>query len=350
MIIQRYQSITTLAILAAITVSCSKKSPPVRTEPRAVITHVVQEPQLTIIRQFTGVSQAADSAELGFEITGRIIDLPATSGKRYRRGAVLARLDTTSLNAQLRQAQAEATRSREELKRVQQLFETGNSSKAALDQAIASQKSAAAAQESAARAVANGVLKMPYDGIIGDVLKEKQEVVSAGTPVLRVQGDGSMEIVIGVTAEYINSIQVGMKARVAFPTINKAALAATVKKVSPQASANTTYPVTLSIDEHHAKLRDGLDGEASLKLPNPNGALIRVPVSCIVGAAGDQQYVFVIQKTGEQLGIVEKRSVELGELAENATVEILKGLEAGETILARGVHRIEPGTEVRLLD
>ena len=58
----------------------------------------------------------------------------------------------------------------------------------------------------------------------------------------------------------------------------------------------------------------------------------------------------VIQKTGEQLGIVEKRSVELGELAENATVEILKGLEAGETILARGVHRIEPGTEVRLLD
>lgn len=354
---QRYKIIITLGALTSLTtitgslVSCSKEAPAAVPEPRDVITHVVEAPQATVTRKFSGVSQASDSAELGFEISGRIIELPAVSGTRYTKGTVLAKLDTASYESQLRQAQAEATRSKEELKRVQQLFETGNSSKAQLDQAIAGHKSAAAALETANRNVTNGVLRMPYDGVIGEVLKEEQEVVSGGTPVIRVQGEGAMEIKVGVTAEFINSIKLGMKATASFPTVSKDPIPATVTKVSPQASENTTYPVTLSIDGNNAKLRDGLDGEAILPLPNPNGTVIRVPISCVVGAAGDQRYVFVIKKSGDpanRLGVVEKRTVKIGTLTENASVEILEGLTAGEVILARGVHRIEAGTEVRI--
>ncbi len=344
----RYATIILSTALAGSFVSCSKKTPTAEPEPRAAITHTVQAPRLEVTRHFSGVSQSSDSAELGFEIGGRIIELPAVSGTRYTKGTVLAKLDTASLESQLRQAQAEATRATEELKRVQQLFETGNSSKAQLDQAIAGQKTSSAALESATRSVANGVLRMPYDGIIGEVLKEKQEVVSGGTPVIRVQGEGAMEIEIGVTAEHINSIKVGMKATVSFPTISKEPIAATVKKVSPQASENTTYPVTLTIEGNIKNLRDGLDGEAALPLPNPKGASISVPISCIAGAAGDQQYVFTIKKTSGQLGTVEKRAVKVGALAENASVEVLSGLTAGEIILARGVHQIEAGTVVSI--
>ncbi len=327
----QHRSIITLGILTSITavtgglVSCSKKPPVISTEPRKVITHVVAAPQATVIRKFNGISQASDSADLGFEIGGRIIDLPAVSGARYTKGTVLARLDTAAYEARLRQAQAEATRSKEELRRVQQLFETGNSSKAQFDRAIASQKSSAAALESANRNVANGVLLMPFDGVVGEVLKEKQEVVSGGTPVVRVQGEGGMEIKVGVTAEYINAVKLGMKAKVSFPTVSKKPLDATVTKVSPQASKNTTYPVTLSIDSKNAKLRDGLDGEAALPLPNPRGAVIRVPISCVVGTAGDQRYVFIVRKTGspqDRLGIVEKRAVKVGSLAEGAGTKV----------------------------
>ena len=340
-------SITLLALLAGLS-SCSKDKPTTESEPRAVITHEVQAPQLEITRKFTGVSQASDSAELGFEIGGRIIALPAISGTRYAKGTILAKLDTTSYEAQLRQAQAEATRSQEELKRVQQLFETGNASKANLDQAIAVQKSADAALQSAEKNVTNGTLLMPYDGVIGDVLKDKQEVVSAGTPVMLVQGEGGMEIEIGVTAEYIGAVKVGMKAKASFPSISKTPLDATVIKISPQASDNTTYPVTLSIDENNADLRDGLDGVAALSLPNPKGASIRVPLSCVAGAAGDQRYVFIIKQSDAHHATVEKKSVKIGSLGEDSTVEITEGLSAGEIILARGVHRIEPGTEVRI--
>jgi len=348
LIMKRYAKIILTTSLAGCFLSCSKETPTAKSEPRAAITYIVQAPQLEVTRKFSGVSQSADSAELGFEISGRIIELPAVSGTRYTKGTILAKLDTTSLEAQLRQSQAEATRATEELKRVQQLFETGNSSKAQLDQAIADQKTSSAALESATRSVTNGVLRMPYDGIIGEVLKEKQEVVSGGTPVIRVQGEGAMEIEIGVTAEYINAIKIGMKATVSFPTISKQPIVATVKKVSPQASENTTYPVTLTIEENNAKLRDGLDGEAALPLPNPNGASIRVPISCIAGAAGDPQYVFTIKKTSGQLGTVEKRAIKVGSLSENATVEVINGLTAGEIILARGVHQIEAGTTVRI--
>ena len=229
---QRHTTIAiTLTCLSGAFLSCSKEKPPATSEPRTAITHVVAEPQLEITRKFNGVSQASDSAELGFEISGRIIELPAVSGTKYPKGTVLAKLDTTSYEAALRQTQAEATRTQEELKRVQQLFETGNASKASLDQAIAAQKIASAAVESAQKTVSNGVLRMPYDGVIGDVLQDKQEVVSAGTPVMTVQGEGGMEIEIGVTAEYIGAVKVGMKAKVNFPTVSKDAMNATVTKV-----------------------------------------------------------------------------------------------------------------------
>lgn len=345
---QRSKIIITLAVLTVTLFSCSKKEQLADSKPRSVITHTVQSPQLKTLRKFNGVTKASNSAELGFEIAGRIIELPAVSGKQYGKGAILAKLDTASFEALLRQAQAEATRSKQELIRVQQLFESDNSSKANLDQAIAAHKSAGAALQSANQNVSNGVLRMPYDGVIGDVLKEKQEVVSAGIPVLLVQGEGPMEIDIGVTSKYINAVKVGMKAKVTLPGISKKLLNATVTKVSPQASENTTYPVTLTIHADDLKIRDGLDGEVTLTLPSSNATSVRVPISCIVGAAGGQRYVFVIKKLNNQLGVVEKRIIKAGALANNAMVEVIDGLSAGEVILARGVHQIEAGTNVSL--
>lgn len=328
--------------------ACSKNKVPVDPKPRPVITHTVSAPTPELTRSFSGVSQAADSAELSFEIGGRIIKMSAAAGTRYAKGMVLAELDTSSVEAQLRQAQAEATRAKEELKRVQQLFETDNASKAQLDQVIAAQKSAAAALETAAKNVSHGKLRMPYDGVISEVMKEKQEVVSAGTPVIRIQGEGSMEIEIGVTAEYINAVKPGMKTQAIFPSISKKAIPATVSKVSPQSSDNTTYAVTLVINGKHPNLRDGLDADVSLSLPNPRGAVISVPVSCVAGTAGGQRYVLVVNKSGQATGTVERREVKIGVLSEGASIEILKGLSEGDIILSRGVHRIEPGTKVRI--
>ena len=83
---QRSKIIITLAVLTVTLFSCSKKEQLADSKPRSVITHTVQSPQLKTLRKFNGVTKASNSAELGFEIAGRIIELQLLVANNMVRG------------------------------------------------------------------------------------------------------------------------------------------------------------------------------------------------------------------------------------------------------------------------
>ncbi len=344
-------AIVAVTIFLTTTESCRKSADPGPTPPRRVITHRVAAPQSVIRRSFSGATKAANTADLSFEVSGRIVELVAVRGRKYEAGAVLAKLDTSNYEVELRRAQAEATRAQEELRRVQQLFENDNTSRAQLDSAIATHQTASASLETAEKQVNDCTLYMPYAGHIGDVLSERQELVNAGTPVFTILGDGAMEMEIGVPSDVIGSVSIGMKARVRIGSIPGVELTASVSKISTQVSRNTTYAVTLALAEGGADLRDGMDGEATLELPNPRGGSIAVPAACVAAAPPDERYVWVVDgataPSGETAN-VKKRVVTTGALWPQGEIEILSGLTAGETIVARGVHRLSDGARVRV--
>ena len=328
-------------------IGCAPELPAPERLPPLVITHEVAPPSPTIERRFSGVTSAADSAELGFEVGGRIIEVEAIRGRRYDKGAALARLDVSTYQTDLARAQAEATRTEQDLKRVQQLFERGSSSKAQLDSAIAAQRSTAAALKNAVKRVGDGVLTMPYPGFVSEVLRERQEVVSAGTPVVRIQGEGDMEMEIGVPGDVVNSIDLGHPARVRIGRALDKEFAAKVLKVATQASEDTTYAITLSLVTEDDAVRVGLDGEATLELPNPSGATISIPAVCLVGAPDGKRFVWWLETLEDGTGRAVRRSVETGNLRPEGFVEIRTGLRGGDRIISRGVHRIEDGLRVR---
>ncbi len=340
--------IETMFLLLGTVALVACEPPPIEpAPPRLVITHEVAPPSPKIVRSFSGVTSAADSAELGFEVGGRIIELIAVRGRRYEKDAELARLDVSTYRSDLTRAEAESTRAEQELKRVQQLFERGNASKAQLDSAIATQSSAAAALRTAKKRVDDGVLTMPYPGFVAEVLRERQEVVTAGTPVLRVQGEGQMEMEIGVPRDVVGLLKIGDSAEVRLGGDNGEVYAAAVFKIATRASADTTYAITLSLKSDDEDLRAGLDGEATIELPNPEGPTTAVPSVCVVGAPDGERYVWVLEPTGAGTGTLSKRIITTGELRSGGRVEIRSGLEPGTRIVSRGVHRVEPGMTVR---
>ncbi|MFW6106296.1 MAG: hypothetical protein ACOC5H_02905, partial [Desulfovermiculus sp.] len=58
------------------------------------------------------------------------------------------------------------------------------------------------------------------------------------------------------------------------------------------------------------------------------------------------RYVWVVNRQSSRVG---KREVQVGTFAEQG-VQILSGLDQGETIVLRGVHRLQEDMEVRILD
>lgn len=182
-----------------------------------------------------GYVVARRQAALSTDIQGRLVELPVEEGARVRQGDLVARLDTTQLEAALARARHEAlasaaeqeraeqeqaraeseaarqraveTRARLELERVCTLVASGDERQSALDDAVAAEQQARAAREAAeaarraqdavlagaqeaTRAAAAGAreievmiekssVRAPFDGVITRKNAEIGEVVSA---------------------------------------------------------------------------------------------------------------------------------------------------------------------------
>jgi RND family efflux transporter MFP subunit len=131
-----------------------------------VTASVVTEGQATTVLTATGYVEAERKADLSPKITSRITALNVTEGTRVRKGDVIARLDSTDLDAQLAEARANWTNAEAELKRQKNIFDQGLATRSALD--------AATAQEAAMRARVRyvealldyTVIRAPFTGVI----------------------------------------------------------------------------------------------------------------------------------------------------------------------------------------
>jgi len=328
---------------------CGKGPEPEATPPRPVYTMTVTEPKETVERSFSGLVASAEGTNLAFEVGGRIVEVIAEEGVSYKAGDVLARMDSSEYVNQLNGARAQLTEAEQTLRRTQQLFESGNASKSQLESAIAREKSARSSFKSSEKRVNDTVLKMPYAGVISTVDIDPEQVVNGGQPVMTIQGEGGMEFEVGIPAELVRFVKVKDKATISLGSLPETEFPAVVKSVTPQATENTTYPVVLKFEEADPRLREGMDGEAQLVLPNQNGKVILVPAVAVAARPDDTQFVWVVDPIkGSDRGLVNQRNVKTGKLRANDMIEVPEGLMAGDQVVTRGVHRLEEGQEVRL--
>lgn len=323
--------------------------------PRPVHTETVPSAFSSTPRSFSGVLKAIEGVDLGFEVPGRLIELKTEEGATIDAGAILARLDTTGFRADLDNAAAQFAAADADLERVRRLYENSNASKSQLDAARAKRETARSSRDIAAKQLQDATLRMPYAGVIGRVLVDVHQVLSAGTPVVSVRSENGLEMEVGIPARDIDSIATGMAAKVSIGALPGQILPAHVSEIATQAADNTTYPVTISLETLSDELREGMDGQATIEIPNTSGETIAIPISCVVGSEGGATHVWVLsefQEGGEgnrASAIANRQPVRTGAIREGALIEILEGLTEGQQIVSRGVNRVEDGQRVALM-
>ena len=317
---------------------------------RPAYTYTVPTAQSEVERSFSGQLYASQGAALSFEVGGRVVKLIAAQGGRFEAGDTLAQLDNTDFLTRQNDAEGLLVQATQELRRVQRLFESENASQSDLDSSVAKESSNRANFDLAKQQTDNSTLKMPYTGIISSVEVDVQQVLSAGQTVFSVQGEGPMEFEFGVPSNLIAQIEPGLSLSVTISDEGGRRLPATVKKVAPSSAQNTTYMVTAVLDEADRALRDGMDGEAIISLPNAAGPHLSVPLPAVLGASGGKSFVWLVTPNASGTATLSRQSVAVGALLAEGQVEVLNGLAAGEQILSRGVHRAEEGMRVRLQD
>jgi HlyD family secretion protein len=131
-----------------------------------VTASVVSEGQATTVLSATGYVEAERKADLSPKITSRITDLNVTEGTRVKKGDIIARLDSTDLDAQLAEAKANWVNADAEHKRQKNIFDQGLTTRSALDAAVANEAATRARVRYVEALLDYTVIRAPFTGVI----------------------------------------------------------------------------------------------------------------------------------------------------------------------------------------
>src|SRR6185369_13066511 len=196
-------------------------------------------------------------------VAGKITRRQAEGGQRVRAGQVLAQLDAQDyqLAADAARAQVAAAATNRDLaaadfKRYAALKDQNFISGAELQRRETTLK-AAQAQLDQAKAqlssqgnqAAYATLVADVSGVITAVEAEPGQVVTAGTPVVRIAQDGPRDVVFAVPEDKVTALTAGSDVTVKSWTDSALSIAGKVREVSASADPVTrTYPVKVSLD------------------------------------------------------------------------------------------------------
>lgn len=329
---------------------------------RPVRTIVVEVRGLSRERAFSGIAKSAKETELSFRVEGKIVELPIKMGMTIKSGQLIARLDTVDyalqvkqLQAQLAQAKAQFKQAKAEYERSRSLYETGNKSKSDLESSRAFYESARAQQDSVQKGLEMArqqltycTLNSPVNGVVVSVPVEEHQIVTPGQIIASVTSGNEMEMEIGMPEALIGLVKTGMDATVSFEALSGVVIDVIVSEVGVKTGESATYPVKLRIISQNKGVKAGMVGEAVFHFQEVNGANapnVIVPPEAVVGIPAGGHYVWIYVP---DQGIVTKRAVTPGDQTSSG-LQIKSGLEPGEIIVIRGVHRLNEGMKVKLL-
>lgn len=311
--------------------------------------------------EYPGTVSAARSVELGFEVPGKIIELPITEGQQVTEGELLAQLDPADYEAARDAAESNRRALSAAYSRAKKIFDQGAGSQAEVDKTLRDIQVAKEDLKKAQKALDDTTLKAPFSGEIATRIADNFQNVQAKEPVLLLQDISSLEMDVTVPEQDFALATPGItheeRSRLARPEIVVSAFPdkrfpARFKSVSTTADPMTrTYAVTFAFaNPPDINILPGMTAKIILHIKAEKMAEVgmsgfMVPVAAVASDDQGNAYAWRIDHDTMRVSRV---AIELGAMA-GTEVRVLSGLAGGDRIAISGVHHLREGMQVRPL-
>lgn len=307
---------------------------------------------------YAGQIRAGETADLGFEVPGRIVEFLVVEGQEVEEGDLLAQLDPADFQAQLDQAQANFRQTETTYERYKEIVERGAVSRQELDLRKRNFEVAQANLATAQKALDDTRLIAPFSGNIGRTLVDNFVNVQAKQPVLVLQDTTRLEVVITVPEQDWSRANPNLtneqRTELIRPMVNLSTFPnrefpARISELATVADPVTrTFEVRARLDNPpDISIMPGMTANVSITIPEGGTSAgadtaVVVPANAVIG---DEQGNSTVWKVDPESMTVSRVPVELGELA-GTDVRVLSGLNAGDRIATSGVHNLREGMQV----
>ncbi len=303
----------------------------------AVETQKVEVKSVAISLSATGVFVPFEQLELLSETDGKVQSIDFELNTIVNKGQILAKVEAQSKQTQFKIAELNYSKAKRDFERFEALFKNNNLSEYDLENARFQMQNAEQNLNLARQALDFTLIKSPIAGTISQKHISIGKVLGMGSPVAVITDISQLRLFVNLSAQDLDKVKVGQKVSISIPVRNTENFSGTVKSIAVQSTDAGTFPVEILMSNQNTKpVLAGMNAEV-LFADHAEKVALLIPRIALI----DQQ-VFVVEN-----GKAVAKKVQIGkEYGED--VEILGGLQAGETVIVKGQNNLENGQIIQI--
>jgi membrane fusion protein (multidrug efflux system) len=316
--------------------------PPPETVTTAVARAESWETALTAVGTLTAVQGVTVAAEL----PGKVAQIAFEPGAKVTKGDLLIRQDTSSEEAQLPGAVAQANLARTVLERDEKMLAEQIISQAVYDTAAANHDQATAQANTIRAAIAKKTIRAPFSGRLGIRQVNLGQILREGDPIVTLQSLDPIYVNFTLPQQQLPRLRPGLPLKVTCDALPGLAISGRITAVNPLVDADTrNVQVQATAANTEEKLKPGMFVNVSVGLP-ARLKVLAVPATAVLYAPyGDSVFIVDDAKEGKGGTVLRQQFVRLGE-KRGDFVSVTHGLKEGENIASTGVFKLRNGQAV----
>ena len=302
--------------------------------------HIVNYESLNSRVLTTGTILANEEVELRSEVSGKIVQILFKEGSYVNKGDLLIKIYDSDLQAQLRKAESKVKLSEQKEYRQRQLRDGNLISQEEYDNTVSELNINKADYDLIKAQIEKTEIKAPFNGVIGLRSVSEGSYVTSSTIMATLQNLNSLKVDFSIPERYSASVKPGDELEFKIsgsPKVFKAKVYALEPKIDP---STRTLKIRATCSSEYRELIPGAFADVELKLKEINDAIMIPTVAIVPELKGQRVYLY-------RSGVVVPQNVELG-IREETRVQIVSGLNEGDTVITSGILQIRPKSKVKI--
>jgi membrane fusion protein, multidrug efflux system len=327
-----------ILVLSLLAVAAAQAQPK---QPTVLVAEARTEPFADRVEAL-GTLAANESVDLTAKVTETVTSLDFTDGQRVKKGDILATMHAEEARALLGEAESNTEESRRQFERTKQLSASGAASTAQLDEARRIYETARARQLAIQSRINELTIEAPFDGVVGLRNISVGAVVRPGDLITTIDDDSVMKLDFSVPSTFLPVLVPGTPIEARARAFGGKTFAGEIRTVASRIDPVTrTVVVRAEIPNPERLLKPGLLMTIVLQA-NERPAVV-IPEEALL-PAGRRNFVMLVEP-GTDGPVARKVAVTTG-ARRAGEVEILDGLQAGQSVITHGALKAADGAPV----
>jgi RND family efflux transporter MFP subunit len=324
--------------------------------PMDVQTVVLEPKPIAQSSEFVATIRSLNSSTVQPQVEGIVRQVFVRAGDRVSAGQPLIQIDpdkqqatNTVTESQRASREADLAFAKQQLSRMQKLFEAGAVSRAELEQAETAQKTAEAQLAAVQSQIRENQVQLQYyrvtapsAGVVGEVVIRQGDRVTPSTVITTIDQPEGLEAYVNVPLERAGDLRPGLMVELLDPQ-GQVIAANPITFIAPRAD-DTTQSVLVKATLRQMPPSIRVMQYVRARVVWRNEPALAVPIIAVSRLAG-QHFVFVAEQ-GQQGVVARQKPVTVGEVSGDNYV-VLSGLMAGERVIVSNVQKLGDGAPVK---